>query len=242
MNKFAWLTERPIAHRGLHDMNKEVWENTLSAFKRAKKGNYAIECDVHLSADHQPVIFHDNALGRLTGTDGFIWQRTASEMQALSIGGTRDHAPTLAEALDLVDGKVPMIIEIKGIPGHDEGLVEAVGSMLKSYAGPAAVMSFDHWIIRQFPTAAPGIPAGLTALGTDNKDFEAHFSMLGHGIDFVSYANAHLPNPFATFVRTRLGMPLITWTVRDEAAVRHTYAHGDQMTFEGFRPDDVATA
>ena len=242
MTDLSWLTERPIAHRGQHDMNRDIWENTLSAFGRAKQNGYAIECDVHLSADHQPVVFHDNALGRLTGTDGFIWQRTAAEMAALQIGGTKDHAPTLAEMLDFVDGKVPLVIEIKGIPGHDEGLVQAVGGLLSRYSGPATIMSFDHWIIRQFPTAAPGIPAGLTALGTENKDFEAHFSMLGHGIDFVSYANGHLPNRFVSYIRTKLKMPVITWTVRDEAAVRHTFEHGDQMTFEGFTPEEIAVA
>lgn len=242
MSNLKWLTKRPIAHRGLHDMNRTVWENTLSAFRRAVEHNYAIECDVHLTSDHQPVVFHDDSLARLTGTDGLIWQRTAREMAALRIGGTQDHAPTLVETLELVAGKVPIIIEIKGIPGHDDGLVEAVGSILKTYKGHAAIMSFDHWIIRQFPAGAPGVPAGLTALGTDNKDFEAHFSMLGHGIDFVSYANAHLPNPFTDFVRQRLNMPVITWTVRDEAAVKHTQAYGDQMTFEGFLPDEMKVA
>jgi len=239
---FAWLTERPIAHRGLHDMNREVWENTLTAFKHARKHGYAIECDVHLTADHQVVVFHDNILSRLTGADGFVWQRTAEEMRALRIGGTKDHAPMLTETLDAVDGKVPIVIEVKGIPGHDEGLVEAVAAILKTYAGPVAIMSFDHWIVRQFPTAAPGIPAGLTALGTTAKDFEAHFSMLGHGIDFVSYCLAHMPNPFVSYVRERLKMPVITWTVRDEAAVQATFLHGDQMTFEGIRPEDVAVA
>lgn len=232
----AWLTERPIAHRGLHDLNHDVWENTLPAFKRATKKNFAIECDVHLTADNEVVVFHDNALGRLTGTDGFISQRTAAEMTALRVGGTKDHPPLLSQLLDTVDGKVPLIIELKGIPGYDDGLVEAVGRHLEHYQGKAAIMSFDHWLIRQFPKL-PDIPAGLTALGTDNKDFEAHFSMLGHGIDFVSYCLAHLPNPFVTYVRKRLNMPLITWTVRDEAAMRLSAQHQGQITFEGFDPE-----
>lgn len=232
----AWLTERPIAHRGLHDLNHEVWENTLSAFRRAKERGFAIECDVHLTADNEVVVFHDNALGRLTGSDGFISQRTAAEMVALRIGGTKDHPPRLSELLNTVDGKVPLIIELKGIPGYDEGLVEAVGRQLQSYQGKVAIMSFDHWLIRQFPKF-PAIPAGLTALGTDSRDFESHFSMLGHGIDFVSYCLAHLPNPFVTYIRTRLNMPLITWTVRDEAARDLSAKHGGQITFEGFDPE-----
>ncbi|MCC6206049.1 MAG: glycerophosphodiester phosphodiesterase [Hyphomicrobiales bacterium] len=236
MAELAWLTERPIAHRGYHDMNNRVWENTLSAFARAVEHGYAIECDVHLSSDGVPVVFHDDTLTRLTGTDGYIWQRTAAEMTALRIGGTADHAPRLAEMLELVAGRVPLVIELKGIPGHDDGLVQAVARELEGYRGKAAIMSFDHWLIRDFRRDAPGIPAGLTAWGEKEHEIEAHFSMLAHGIDFVSYGIAHLPNRFISFVRERLNMPVITWTVRDETAVQATFAHADQMTFEGFQP------
>lgn len=242
MAKLEWLTERPIAHRGLHDMNKSVWENTLPAFKRACDGGYAIECDVHLTADDVPIVFHDSVLGRLTGTDGFIWQRTFAEMQALKVGGTNDSPPSLMQMLDLVDGRVPLVIELKGIPGQDDELVERVAMVLAGYSGHAAIMSFDHWLVRQFARKAPNVPCGLTALGTDQKDIEAHFSMLAHGIDFVSYCAAHMPNRFTSFAREQLKMPVITWTVRDEEALHHSYKHGDQITFEGFRPEDIAVA
>lgn len=238
----GWIKERPIAHRGYHDMNRERWENTLSAFKAARDNGFAIECDVHMTADNVPVVFHDNALARLTGADGFIWQKTRAEMQSLRIGGTKDAPPTLDEMLDLVDGKAPIVIELKGIPGYDNDLVSAVAARLDRYSGPVAIMSFDHWLIRLFPQYAPQIPCGLTALGTSQKDFEAHHSMLGHGIDFVSYCLAHMPNPFVSFVRERLGMPVITWTARDQAAVKATFDYGDQMTFEGFDPRNMPMA
>ena len=96
MSNLDWLTQRPIAHRGFHDMNRDVWENTLSAFARAAENGYAIECDVHLSSDGIPVVFHDHTLSRLTGAEGYIWQRTAAEMGALPIGGTPDRAPLLS--------------------------------------------------------------------------------------------------------------------------------------------------
>ena len=236
----SWLTERPIAHRGYHDMNNAIWENTLSAFARAVHHGYAIECDTHLSSDGIPVVFHDDTLMRLTGTDGYIWQRTAAEMGALRIGTTQDHAPRLAEMLDLVDGRVPLVIELKGTPGKDEGLVREVARALQNYRGKMAIMSFDHWLIRDFRRDAPGIPAGLTAWGDKDHEIEAHFSMLAHGINFVSYSVAHLPNRFVSFIRDRLGMPVITWTVRDEAAVQATVANADQMTFEGFRPSALS--
>jgi len=241
MSDLAWLTARPIAHRGYHDLNRTRWENTLSAFDAAAAKGFSIECDVHLSADDEVVVFHDDDLKRLTGTEGYIWQRTKAELAALRIGGTGDHVPTLAEMLEVVAGRVPLVIELKGIPGRDEGLVRKVARQLRAYEGQAAIMSFDHWLIRQFPSDAAGIPAGLTAWGDKPHEFEAHFSMLGHGISFVSYGVAHLPNPFVSFVRERLSMPVITWTVRDEKAVEQTFAHADQMTFEGFDPT-VATS
>lgn len=239
MPKLSWLTKRPIAHRGLHDMNKRVWENTLSAFRRAMDKNFAIECDVHLSSDRVPVIIHDGDLKRLTGEDGFVWQRTGAELQALKVGGTKDHLPLLSDLLELVRGKVPLVIEVKGIAGHDDGLVEAVGAQLKNYKGKAAVMSFDHWLIRDFERYLPDIPVGLTAYGKDNALIEAHFAMLAHGLDFTSYAAGDLPNAFVSFVRERLKMPVVTWTIRDKPAIDLTFKYADQMTFEGFDPDKL---
>lgn len=240
MSGLSWLVERPIAHRGLHDMNRTRWENTLSAFGASAERGYAIECDVHLTADGEVVVFHDDELKRLAGVEGYVWQRTAAEFGALRVGGTSDHVPTLYEMLAFVGGRVPIVIELKGIPGRDHGLVRKVARALKGYDGKVAIMSFDHWLIRDFAEQAPGVPAGLTAWGDRDHEIEAHFSMLAHGISFVSYGVVHLPNRFVSFVRDRLGMPVITWTVRDQAAVEATFAHADQMTFEGFEPNAVA--
>lgn len=237
MTDLDWLTARPIAHRGLHDLNKSRWENTLSAFRAAMDRNYAIECDVHLSSDGVPVVFHDNDLKRLANVEGSIFEKTAAQMADLRIGGTDDHAPTLKEMLDLVAGRVPLVIELKGIEGKDEGLVAAVAALLRAYDGPAAIMSFDHWLIRQFASHAAGIPAGLTAHGNKPEELEAHFSMLAHPISFVSWGVHDLPSPFVAFVRDELSMPVITWTARDEDSRLATQTYADQMTFEGFDPD-----
>ncbi|TGS52128.1 glycerophosphodiester phosphodiesterase, partial [Mesorhizobium sp. M1D.F.Ca.ET.183.01.1.1] len=101
-------------------------------------------------ADGVPIVIHDGDLKRLTGEDGFIWQRTAGELATLKVGGTADHLPTLQEALDLIDGRVPLVVELKGVPGHDKDLVASVGRLLKRYKGKVAIMSFDHWLIRDF--------------------------------------------------------------------------------------------
>jgi len=234
MTDISWLTQRPIAHRGYHDMNKTRWENTLSAARAAIERNYAIECDVHLSSDGVPVVFHDSELERLTGQNGFIYEKTAAEMAAMKIGGTDDHAPTLRELLEVIDGRVPLVIELKGIEGKDNGLVKAVASVLSGYQGQAAIMSFDHWLVRRFAEDAPGIPGGLTAEGKGSRDLELHFSMLAHPISFVSFSVSDLPNPFISFVREKLALPVITWTVRDQQARDTTARYADQVTFEGY--------
>ncbi|MBE0694321.1 MAG: glycerophosphodiester phosphodiesterase [Aquamicrobium sp.] len=234
MADISWLTRRPIAHRGYHDLNRSRWENTLSAFDAAIERDYAIECDVHLSADGVPVVFHDSVLNRLAGRDGFVHEMTAAELNQLKVGGTDDHIPTLAEMLARVRGRVPLVIELKGVEGKDTGLVAAVAQTLEGYRGEAAIMSFDHWLVRRFADDAPGIPAGLTAEKRTIPALEAHFSMLAHPISFVSFGVSDLPNPFVSFVREKLAMPVITWTVRNEEARATTFAHADQMTFEGF--------
>jgi len=236
MSSIDWLAKRPIAHRGLHDLNKTRWENTLAAFEAAAKAGFAIECDVHLTKDGGVVVFHDDDLQRLAGREGRISELTLSEATALHVGGTAERVPTLRQMLDLVDGRVPLVIELKGIEGRDDGLVAAIARELSGYKGEAAIMSFDHHLIRRFASDAPGIPGGLTAEGTRTQDFEAHFSMLAHGISFVSYNVHHLPNPFVTFVREKLHMPVISWTVRDREMQKHSELNVEQITFEGFDP------
>jgi glycerophosphoryl diester phosphodiesterase len=232
----SWLTARPIAHRGLHDGNRAVWENTLTAFSRAADKNYAIECDVLISKDGVPMVLHDADLRRLTGTEGLVCEKTAAQLRRLKVGGSVDHVPSLREMLDLVKGRVPLVIELKGDPGHDQDLVKAVANELQGYRGHAALMSFDHHLLRKAAADAPGIPLGLTAEGMRDQDIEDHFSMLAHGIQFVSYYVHHMPNRFTSFVREKLQMPMITWTVREETALTKTYELADQATFEGFLP------
>lgn len=237
MGGLEFLTARPIAHRGYHDLNNACWENTLAAFQRAVDSGFAIECDIQQSANGVPMAFHDVELERLTGVSGNIHDHTAAHLSTLAIGGTDDRIPLLEDVLDLVRGRVPLVLELKRNPGHDDQLVEAVGRALSGYNGPAAIMSFEHRFVRAFKKQAPGIPYGLTSEGLDEEKMEANFAMLAHDISFVSYSVSHLPNHFVDFVRSRLDLPVITWTVRNEKDVELTRLHADQITFEGFNPD-----
>ena len=121
-NRLRWLTARPIAHRGFHDLRRGRPENTLAAFDAAVEARYAIECDLHISADGVPVVFHDDELERLTGEPGAVRDRTAAELGDLRVAGTGEWIPTLDELLALVGGRVPLVIELKHVPGRDAGL------------------------------------------------------------------------------------------------------------------------
>ncbi|WP_454849326.1 glycerophosphodiester phosphodiesterase [Rhizobium binxianense] len=235
MTNAAWIKELPVAHRGYHDMNKQVWENTLSAFSRAVEAGFAIECDLHYASDGVPVIFHDENLERLCSLKGDVRERTSKELGLIAVGGTKDKIPTLKQLLDLVGGRVPLVLELKGRESDDEGFAETVLEVLEGYEGKVALMSFDHWLLRDLKELGAPYPLGLTANGNKPEEFEAHAKAMAIGLDFISYFYADLPNPFITGEREK-GIPVITWTVRDEEARKHSFEQADQMTFEGFDP------
>ncbi len=232
----AWIKDVPVAHRGYHDLNKKIWENTLSAFSRAVEAGFAIECDIQLSSDSVPMVFHDDTLERLCGIKGDVREKTAAELGLLAVGGTADRIPRLKQLLDLVKGQVPLVIELKGRDADDDdGFAETVLEALEGYSGKVALMSFDHHLLKALTKAGSPYPVGLTAEGNTPETFFEHDEAMHYGLAFISYHWAHLPNSFVDAQRQR-GIPVITWTVRDENARRQTYTHADQMTFEGFDP------
>ncbi|WEX78816.1 glycerophosphodiester phosphodiesterase [Sinorhizobium numidicum] len=238
MTDISWLKAQPIAHRGYHDMNREVWENTLSAFSRAADAGFAIECDLQYTADSVPVVFHDHDMERLCGIKGDVRAKTAGELGLLSIGGTKDKVPTLSQMLRVVNSRVPIIIELKGRRDDDEGFAAAVLDTLEGYQGHVALMSFDHWLLKDLKALDAPYPLGLTAEGANPETFFVHEEAMQLGLDFISYFYGHLPNAFISKERA-LGHTLITWTVRDRQAQEHSFAHADQMTFEGFDPRET---
>jgi glycerophosphoryl diester phosphodiesterase len=241
INTLGWLTERPIAHRGYHDRNRTVWENTLSAFARAADAGFSIECDLQYAADAMPVVFHDDDLKRLCGIEGDVRQRTAGELGLLPVGGTGDRVPTLKQLLHLVRGRVPLVLELKGRQGDDDGFAMAVVDALEDYKGHVALMSFDHWLLKDLKESGTSRPIGLTAEGARPENFAVHEEAMQLGLDFISYHYGHLPNEFISKQRAN-GVPVITWTVRDDDARTITARNADQMTFEGFDPREALTA
>ena len=231
----AALIAKPIAHRGLHDGNVAVYENTRSAFLAAIDKGYGIELDVQLSSDGEAIVFHDSTLDRLTALSGPVRDRTAADLAQTAIGTNADGAEPLGDNLALIDGRVPVVVEMKDNGADNAVLAKAVAQAVGAYDGSVAVMSFAQDLLRFVRANGIDCPVGLTAEGVGSKSLAAHSAALDIGIDFVSYHVHALPNPFVSDVRAQ-GMPVITWTVRTPEDADLTYRHADQITFEGFEP------
>lgn len=234
-HKLQWMIERPIAHRGLHDVSKGIYENTLSAARAAVKGGYNIELDIQPSADMVPMVFHDYELERLTSESGDTRSVAAKTLSKIFIKDTQDKIPTLEEFLGVIDGKVGLVIELKGRKDEDEGFVAAIADLLSTYTGDAAIMSFEHHILRDARNFAPHLPLGLTAEG-DERSYKRHKRIAEEcNVDFISYYVKELGCKFVReFIQT--GRPSISWTVRSPEDKAYSDKFVDQVTFEGFAP------
>lgn len=234
----AWLTARPIAHRGLHDAAAGRVENTIAAALAAAERGFAVEVDLRRTADGEVVVFHDETLDRLTAGSGEVRQMRLAELRAVQfrIGGNA--IPTLAELLAAVAGRVPLFLELKP-DRRDPGLLEQrVAELLRGYAGEAALMSFAARSIARLG-ATLGRPLGLVAGSAPSAMLElARWRLAGRRSppDFLAFNAERLPARSAIAFR-RAGRPVLTWTVRSPAAADQARRHADQIIFEGFDPD-----
>ena len=147
------------AHRGLYD-GKEIPENSMAAFSRACDAGVGIELDVQLSRDGTVVVFHDYTLERMTGDPAMVNQTEIEDLKKLSLGGTEERIPTLAEVLKLVDGRVPLLIEMKG-ESTDTSLCPKLAEVLEGYRGLYCIESFNPMLIREIQKWLPGALCGL---------------------------------------------------------------------------------
>jgi glycerophosphoryl diester phosphodiesterase len=247
-----WLAARPVAHRGYHDRGARRIENTLPAAEAAIAGGFAIECDLQLTRDRVPVVFHDDTLDRLTVAAGPVAARTRAELEAIPLRDTDARIPTLAAFLAHVAGRVPVFAEFKSRFDGDRRLEAVAAPQLAAYAGPLAVMSFDPDSVRALGTHLPGLPRGLVADSYTDPEWDfipplrrlalRHLaSVPALAPDFLAYAVADLPSEPALRVH-RDGLPMLAWTVRTAADRATAARYADQIIFEGFDPAATGTA
>lgn len=228
--KVAWLKGVTYAHRGLHGPGMP--ENALSAFAAAIEAGYGIECDVQRSSDGQAMVFHDWELDRLTAETGLVIERSAAKLgQIKLIGNDEDLIPTLRDLLDLVAGRVPLLIEVKTRPStRIPAICLAVRRMLEGYRGPVAVMSFDPRVSRWFARHSSHIVRGLVMMEEGSRTLFArtrrHIALWQAKPDFLAYDITDMPSRFAGSQRKR-GFPVLTWTVNTPELLERALKHGD---------------
>lgn len=231
----GWLTRWEYAHRGLH--RSGVPENSLQGARLAIAAGLGIECDIQRSHDDQPMVFHDWELDRLTDMAGKVADMPADQLQNLNYCDSDEHPATLRQLLDVIDGRVPLLIEIKSRGGYDAELsCRIVVETLREYDGHYAVMSFDPRVARWFRRHAPAVPVGLVMRedeeGFTQRPWQRRLAMWLARPDFLAYHIAALPNPWVADLRTK-GLPILTWTVNTPATRQRALAHTDALIAEG---------
>ncbi len=244
---------RPIAHRALHGPGRP--ENSRAAVAAALAGGFGIEVDLQLSADGVAMVFHDGGLGRLTDAQGPVRERTAEALSQIGLKGAAEGIPTLAEVLAIVDGRVPLLLEMKDQAGDlrtSHGRLEAaVARAIAGYAGPLAVMSFSPSCVASLGAAAPDRARGLVSSAFPAEDWPgvpperraelAQIDVDAVGASFISHAWSDLATPRVAELKAR-GCAVLCWTIEnatDEAEARKI---AQNVTFEGYLPQDPGSA
>lgn len=238
----------PFAHRGLHDQAAGVIENSRSAVKAAVAAGYGVEIDLQMSADGEAMVFHDDGLDRLTAETGPLRARSASALGRIDLKGGDDGIPTLAEVLNIVGGRVPLLVEIKdqsGCLGPVDGRLERrAAQLLSAYDGAVALMSFNPFSVAACAEAAPDIPRGRVTEhfrtdGWENLTPERaatlnRFDDLDRlGVCFISHDHKDLSNREVAAAK-RSGRHILCWTTRSLAEDKAARQIAENVTFENY--------
>ena len=242
MNDFK---TKMYAHRGLH--NAERAENSMSAFKAAVESGYGIELDIRLSKDGELVVFHDDTLDRVCGREGRVIDFTADELATFMLSGTGDGIPRLCDVLSMVDGRVPLLVEIKEDAGNS-AVSEAACKMLAEYKGPFIVESFNPLSLKTVKKNMPLVTRGI--LSHRYYEYEQYKKPLYFLIQslllnflcrpaFIAYDHRHAKAFGLRFVRFVFKVPTLAWTVRSANEEAEARKNGfDGIIFENYIPEN----
>lgn len=233
-----------FAHRGLWDMTQGIPENSMPAFKSAVENGYAIEFDVHLTADDKLVVFHDSSLMRMCKVQGKIEEMTWEELSRLTLADTQHRIPLFSEVLEEVNGKVPLLIELK-LPSTDTRMCSFVYEQLKEYKGKYLIESFNPFALCWFKKNAPEILRGQLASKDSQSESIPYILRLVSASLLVNLLSR--PNFIAYNIQTKFGfgfkinrnvyrVPIFAWTVRSREEYTKVLPEYDGVIFERFIP------
>lgn len=232
------------AHRGLHDNHSEAPENSLPAFRLAVENGYGIELDVQLTKDEKVVVFHDNTLKRACGVDAMVNSMTYEELEKLSLFGTGERIPLFAEVLQVIDGKVPIIMEIKMVDAKTR-VCRLVDDIMRDYEGVYCMESFHPLAVRWYKKHRSEVIRGqLSADFKKEGEKEGMGMFLVHHLltnfitkpDFIAYSNKSADVLERRICRSLYKNLSVAWTIRSEEELEAAKGGFDLFIFEGFRP------
>lgn len=230
------------AHRGLHDNKTDAPENSLRAIKKAVEAGYGIEFDVQLSKDEVPVIFHDASLKRMCGVDGNVWEYTYEELQQFRLAESNETIPSFAEALEAVDGKVPLIIEYK-LDVPNTRVCELGDELLKKYNGVYCIESFHPFAVAWYKKHRPKVIRGQLSL--DFSKDEKYKGNLAYWFlsnlltnfltrpDFIAY-NHWDYKMFSRRICRKLGGLAVAYTIKSQKQYQKVEKEFDLFIFDSF--------
>ncbi|MBQ8638345.1 MAG: glycerophosphodiester phosphodiesterase [Lachnospiraceae bacterium] len=234
------------AHRGLHDNKTDAPENSMAAFQKAVDGGYGIELDVQLTKDKIPVVFHDGSLKRVCSAEGNVSDYTYEELQQFHLCQSQERIPLLADVLKLVDGRVPLIIEIKRHPKASE-VCEIADRLIREYQGVYCVESFDPFVVKWYKDHRPEVIRGQlsTAFGSKGNPekpdrFLVHYLLANFLCkpDFIAYDHHHKHNLSRHLACDLYQALSVAWTIRSQEELDAARDCFELFIFEGFLPNE----
>ncbi len=233
-----------IAHRGLFDQAAAP-ENSLEAFRRAVSGGYGIELDVQLSADGKLVVFHDESLKRMCGVARKVRKCSYRELCQYHLLDTKERIPLLEEVLQIVGGKVPMIIEVKP-EGDPIQTARVLSEQMRGYQGEYCVESFDPRVLRWYRKQDPEIIRGQlsTNFWQHEQDRPWYVKMGMTNLltnfyarpDFIAYNYKYASQLSLQICRHLYHTELVAWTVRSPEELEQARESFRVFIFDGFLP------
>ena len=243
--KWQHLTGWDYAHRGLYDNEHGIPENSMAAFRRAVDKGYGIELDVHLTADHQLVVFHDDTLTRMCGMNKKISSFLYSDLMQLRLLGTEEGIPLFKDVLELIDGKVPLIIELKVDGSNQNLLCPLVWQLLSRYKGDYCIESFHPFVLQWFKRHEPQVVRGQLSCNffKENPHCDIVLFLMSNLMtnffthpDFIAYKYLDLDNPAVIYNRKLFHIMTVVWTIPGKPTYDRFKNKVDVMIFEGFEP------
>jgi len=243
MKDLTWLKVEKIAHRGLYKKDQSVPENSMLAFKKALEKGYAIELDVNLTKDLVVVAFHDYSLKRICQDDRNIDEISYRELKDLKLFHTEEKISTLHEVIEYVDGKVPLLIELKP-HGDVKKLCHKTMDILKNYQGRYALFSFNPKVCYTLKKNYPNVIRGqISEYFTDNKKMSRFSKYLMKSMffnrftkpDFISYGITDLPNKYLDKYKKK-GLTIISYAAKNQDEFNRVKSFYDNVVFEYFEP------